>query len=92
MRKNNYLFREKKYNNDTWEIHYLRINENLVRVTVDLYRSNRKWYQTKYSYEDWTYCGSEQTELLGAKAEELIDNYYFNLCNKKKLDNFFMNN
>lgn len=92
MKTNNYIMREKVVGEDKWLIHYLRLNEDLVRITCDLLRPNRKFWQSKVKYSDWTYCGYESVHMFEAFADDIINQYYLKANKKKKLDAFFEEN
>ena len=89
---NNYVFEEKIINNDTWNIHYLRIAEDMVKITCDLMRPNRRFWESKTLYSDWTVCSSKNANLLRSYAYDVISNYYDKKRNTKKFDEFFENN
>ena len=90
MKSNNYkLFEKTMENGDVWHIHYLRVNHNLVRIGCDLLRPNRRFWQSKYLWSDWTYTGAENADFLEKFADDVIDNYYHQLKNENKLDDFF---
>ena len=60
-------------NGDKWDIHYLLIRSDIIKVTVNLYRPNRKFYQSKYYYEDWDLGNIIN---IRDKAKKLIAKYY----------------
>ena len=91
MAKNNYVFEKKMINNDEWHIHYLRLDEGIVKITCDLMRSNRKFWQSKTLWSDWTVCSQNNANLLRTFAYDVIANYYDRQRNIEKFDEFFEN-
>lgn len=89
--KNNYIKEIRVVGNDTWEIHYLRIDALTVKITCDLMRTNRKFWQSKRLWSDWTYCSSKNANLLKAMVYDVIANYYSLQRSKLKFDEFFEN-
>ena len=87
---NNYVFKKKVVNNDEWHIHFLRLNDNTVKITCDLMRPNRKFWQSKFLGPDWTYCKANAVDLLKTSANDIITNYYDQKKNIEKLDDFFL--
>ena len=66
---------------DKWEIFYIRDStfSVCVRVEVGLLRPNRKWYQFKHTYTDYTYCiGNDEVVPTNLRvcAQRLITRYY----------------
>ena len=84
-----YKMEVKRVGPNLWDVHFVKVNDKLVKITVCLQRSNRKWYQSKYLYEDWTY--SDKVEKFDASAMKLIENYYEKKLKKEKIDKFFEN-
>ncbi len=87
--KNNYKLYEEIIDQDTWHIHYLRVNEKMVRITCDLMRPNRKFWQSKTLWYNWTYCSAEDSNLLKTLADNLIVGYYNQKRAINTLDDFF---
>lgn len=79
---------------DKWEILYARDNtfSVCVRVEVGLLRPNRKWYQFKHTYTDYTYCiGNDEVvpTNLRVRAQRLIAHYYATQEAIDKVNDFF---
>ena len=74
-------------NNDSWDIYFNRIDTTLVLITACLKRPNKKWYQKKYLYENWTY--TDNLENLSKLIENLTERYYKRKRLEKEFDNFF---
>ena len=89
--RNNYIKEIRTVGNDTWEIHYLRLDDVTVKITCDLMRVDRKFWQSKNLWSDWTYCSSKNANLLKAMAYDVIANYYSIQRSKQKIDEFFEN-
>ena len=89
--RNNYIKEIHTVENDTWEIHYLHLDDLTVKIVCDLMRSNRKFWQSKILWSDWTYCSSKNANLLKSMAYDVIANYYDIQRSKKKIDDFFEN-
>ena len=86
---NNYIMETRICNNDTWDIHYAKADENSIRLTITLRRPNKRFYQSKYIYEDWTYCSAENLHLTEDFIIDMISAYYGKQENKKKIAEFF---
>ena len=89
---NGYKFCEKTVYNDVWHIHYARVNDDLVRVTCELLRPNRKFWQSKILWQNWTYVGAHKISMIESVVDGLIGEYYLKGEEKKKLDRFFEEN
>ena len=87
--RNNYIKEIRTVGNDNWLIHYLRIDDVTVRIVCDLMRSNRKFWQSKILWSDWTYCSSKNANLLKSMAYDIIAEYYNIQRSKQKFDDFF---
>lgn len=86
--KSNYKLYEKNINGDIWQI-YLTRYDKLVKITCDLMRPNRKFYQSKILYSDYTCCNGENINSWEELANDVIDNYYHQQEIKNKIDEFF---
>ena len=72
-------------NNDTWIIYYLRLDESTVKITCDLLRPNRRFWQSKELFSDWTYCTLKNANLIETFADSIINDYYER---KRQIDTF----
>lgn len=61
----------------------------MIRIEADLLRKDKKWYQSKCTYCDYTY--RSDAEKASTAAKDLIDNYYDNQVEQKKIIEFFNN-
>ena len=86
---NNYRYEEKKVNGDTWGIHYLRLDRGIVKITCELMRPNRKFWQSKALYSDWTVCNLNKVTIIRSLADNVITNYYYKQSKIKELNDFF---
>ena len=89
MKNRNYKFTELNLNGDIWQIHYLRINETVVKITCDLLRPNRKFWQSKFLWSDFAYCSAKNANLLEVMAETIINEYYHQKAQINKINDFF---
>lgn len=79
---------------DRWEIQYLRMSDDWVRIQARKERRNRKWYQRKYDACEFTYwCGCDNTKDVKAElhneAQQIIDKFYRAQAAKSKIHEFF---
>ena len=91
MPNTNYKLCKKTIGEDTWLIHYRRWSKTTIKITCDLLRPNRKFWQSKFLWSDWTFCTAEEVNLLEDFADAIIYNYYHQKEVKEKFDNFFEN-
>ena len=87
---NTYKMETVRVGADLWDIHYCLVNDSLcpmIRIETDLLRKDKKWYQSKYTYCDYTYVSN--AEKANAAAKDLIDNYYFDKGEQEKMIEFF---
>lgn len=87
---NTYKMETVRVGDDLWEVHYCLVNDSsspLIRITADLCRKDKKWYQSKYIYSDWNYVHTVEKAIIAAK--DLIDNYYDNQVKQEKIIEFF---
>ena len=84
----NFCKQEYRYRNlDTWEIYFTRVSNNLMRIECNLMRHNRKWWQKRFIYTDWTY--TDRVEDAYARVDMLIDQYYEKQAEINKMNKFF---
>lgn len=77
-------------NNDTWIIHYHRLDETTVKITYDLLRPHRKFWQSKEIFSDWTYWTLRNPKSFEAFADHsIITDYYERKKQIEKIDKFF---
>ena len=81
---NGYKFCEKTIGNDVWHIHYARVNDNLMRVTCELLRPNRKSWQSRILWRNWAYIGAQKICRIESVVDNLIGEYYLKRQRKKK--------
>lgn len=89
---NTYKMETVRVSDDLWEVHYRLVNDSLcpmIRIEADLLCKDKKWYQSKYTYCDYTY--RSDAEKANAAAKDLIDNYYLGMVEQEKLIEFFNN-
>lgn len=80
-------FDVKTVGNDVWDIRYDGPNElRLIRVQISLRRPVRKWYQTKHTYADFSYC---EVDKLPNRVEYLLNTYYQHIEECEKIAKFF---
>lgn len=87
---NTYKMETVRVGADLWDIHYCLVNDSLcpmIRIEADLLRKDKKWYQSKYIYCDYTY--RNDAEKANTAAKDLIDNYYDNKVEQEKIIEFF---
>lgn len=85
----NYKLDVKTMGEDVWNIHYLRVNETTVRISCDLLRPNRRFWQSKYLWSDFTYCSAKNINLIKCFADDIINEYYHQKASIKKINEFF---
>ena len=89
---NTYKMETIRVGNDLWEVHYRLMGfgiDAMIRIEADLLRKDKKWYQSKYTYCDYTY--RNDVEKINAAVKDLIDNYYDNQVEQEKIIEFFNN-
>ena len=91
MKTPGYKITELNFNGDIWHIHYLRLDETTVKITCDLLRPNRKFWQSKFLWSDWTGCSAKNANLLESMAYDIINNYYNQRAQINKFNEFFEN-
>lgn len=90
---NTYKMETIRVGDDLWEVHYRLVNDSIcpmIRIEADLLRKDKKWYQSKYTYCDYTY--RNDADKANTAAKDLIDNYYDNQVEQKKIIEFFITN
>lgn len=91
MKTPGYKITELNLNGDIWHIHYLRLDETTVKITCDLLRPNRRFWQSKFLWSDWTVCSAKNANLLESMAYDIINNYYNQCAQINKFNEFFEN-
>ena len=89
---NTYKMETIRVGDDLWEVHYRLMGfgiDAMIRIEADLLRKDKKWYQSKYTYCDYTY--RNDVEKVNIAAKDLIDNYYDNQVEQEKIIEFFNN-
>ena len=87
---NTYKMETIRVGNDLWEVHYRLMGfgiDAMIRIEADLLRKDKKWYQSKYIYCDYTYVNN--AEKANSAAKYLIDNYYLDKIEQEKIMEFF---
>ena len=91
MKTPGYKITELNLNGDIWHTHYLRLDETTVKITCDLLRPNRRFWQPKFLWSDWTVCSAKNANLLESMAYDIINNYYNQRAQINKFNEFFEN-
>lgn len=78
---------------EKWQYKFEKMSDmsNCVRIEVRLIRPNRKWYQTRFLYRNFSYAiGVDEIDPanLRTKAHSLVDRYHNEMAVNEKLDEF----
>lgn len=87
---NTYKMETVRVGADLWDIHYRLMgfgSDAMIRIETDLLRKDKKWYQSKYIYCNYTY--TDKVNMVEAFAKDMINEYYNYQANQEKIIEFF---